>query len=415
MDGPLPWYVAHLTSDTIDDIVLGAYTDITDSLPPFHSSDTAYVLLYRGGNQLYGKDTVSEDTSAFLFPIVPYVNDILSATQGDFRGVGRDDLIVSHFDDCWYYRNDPPFSIEKFAQEIHGDTFFVEPLLGINGTSNAIPPNNFPMRAFPKKAGDSSVDLLVTGFIDSGSNKASIYFFRGGPEFGSHRITIDSATFVITHPQYSFGTDPNEDWPQSIADAGDMTGTGNHVLFTTARNDGGDYWWDVSYVTGEALDNKIDIWNSSPFSEGISGDTLTANDDSLEDYLFSLGWPNAPNGISTAGAMWLMYGSKNIPVHLNPQFADVKSIPQQDGAGITFAPNPITKSWSVATIIWPVSEEADLCVYDLLGTAVQTEKIRLLGGPEQQRIYFPNLAAGMYVVELHGASGVARAKLVVVH
>ena len=127
-------------------------------------------------------------------------------------------------------------------------------------------------------------------------------------------------------------------------------------------------------------------------------------------------WFNWNGGLTESeGTIGIIHGSKKIPVHLNPKFAAVKSIPQANGAGVTFAPNPTTHSWSVATIVWPVSEEADLCVYDLLGTAVQTEKIRLLGGPEQQRIYFPNLAAGVYVVEIHGLSGIARAKLVIVH
>jgi hypothetical protein len=101
-------------------------------------------------------------------------------------------------------------------------------------------------------------------------------------------------------------------------------------------------------------------------------------------------------------------------VHLNPQFADVKSIPQVNGAGIRFAPNPVTQSWSVATIIWPEAEEADCIVYNLLGIAVQTGKIRLLGGPEQQRIYFPNLASGVYEVVIRGVAGEAHAKLVII-
>ena len=48
-----------------------------------------------------------------------------------------------------------------------------------------------------------------------------------------------------------------------------------------------------------------------------------------------------------------------------------------------------------------------------LGNRVQAGDIRLLGGAEQQRIYFPDLASGVYVLIIHGASHEARAKLVI--
>ena len=158
-----------------------------------------------------------------------------------------------------------------------------------------------------------------------------------------------------------------------------MTGTGNHVLYTGGGASGSAHYADQNfYVTGQALDNKIDIFYSNELAG--NGDTLTANDDSLEDLLL---------GSSVNNTIWLMYGSKNIPVHLNPQFADVKSIPQENGAGIAFSPNPVTRGWSVATILWPEAEMADYEVYNLLGEVVQSGTIRMLGGAEQQRIRLP--------------------------
>ena len=50
--GPIQPYIANLTSDTVDDIVISANTDFTDTVFPFADYDTAYVLLYRGGSQL---------------------------------------------------------------------------------------------------------------------------------------------------------------------------------------------------------------------------------------------------------------------------------------------------------------------------------------------------------------------------
>jgi Secretion system C-terminal sorting domain len=121
---------------------------------------------------------------------------------------------------------------------------------------------------------------------------------------------------------------------------------------------------------------------------------------------------DAANNVAGRGSIWLMYGSKQIPVHLNPQFADVVNIPQVNGAGITLLPNPANQ-WSVATIVWPEAEEADYKIYNLLGNVMQTGKIQMLGGAEQIRLYFQNLPSGVYVIEVQGSSGEARAKLVI--
>ncbi len=394
-------YIAHLSSDTVDDLVLG--TIAFDST--FYSEYLAY---FRGGSSLFAQSVAYEDTSHSI-PVIPGDYNVYSTMQGDFSGTGRDDLLISdYWGNLFFYKNDPPFLLSNLVHAMQYDTLWAKPS---QWDTNIIRDGqewlygSLSMHALPKNRGDNSLDWVV--MIPTFDRGDAIYIFRGGPAFGSHRITLDSVAYVITPPDLGY-----QSWPGGFVDAGDMTGTGNHVLYTGGGAGGAAHYFDQNfYVTGQALDNKIDIFYSN-CAAGY-GDTLTANSDSLEDLLLG----NASYG--NAGTMWLMYGSKQIPVHLNPQFAEVKTeieqIPQNNGAGITFAPNPIPHSWSVATIIWPVSEEADLCVYDLLGTAVQTEKIRLLGGPEQQRIYFPNLAAGVYVVELHGASGVARAKLVVVH
>ncbi len=403
-------YITHLTSDTMDDLVLGFFTTWIDN-----TKDTMFEALFRGGTNLMSKTLAYEDTSAMAYPILQVSNgqNYLVSTQGDFRGTGRDDLIVAdQSSNLWFYKNDPPFSIGALAKAVANDTLLVQwqnPDWIQHVTVNSAETPYFSMRAMPKAPGDKSVDFMPV-FTTQANPNGAIYIFRGGPDFGSKRLIIDSADFVITEPDLGYDL-----WPvNSLVDAGDMTGTGNHVLLVDGAS--GQTGYDNFYVTGAALDNKIDMYS---YAYGGYDDTLTADDDSLEDFMEGGPYYTSPedlsNGKSLVGTIWIYKGSKQIPVHLNPQFAEVKSVPQQNGAGITFAPNPTTHSWSVATIIWPVSEEADLCVYDLLGTAVQSGNIRLLGGPEQQRIYFPNLAAGVYVVEIHGASGVARAKLVIVH
>lgn len=397
-----PAYITHLTSDTLDDIVFCAYSDYIDQ-----RRDTAYLLLFRGGPELFGKDTAYQDTSTSLWmgkeiPIYPFF-----CTQADFRGVGRDDLILSGYGNWWYFRNEPPFALDKLAEAIKNDTLIAgweDPYIGWDNNQTW-----FTMRALPKAPRDRSVDFMPV-LADTDASGMKIFMFRGGPDFGSHRLTFDSAAFIIRKPDLFSG----QSWPGQIADAGDMTGTGNHVLFTAAGKS--DYWREAYFVTGKALDNKIDMYNQAPYVVD-AGDTVTANDDSLEDFIVFRPQPyytNVDGGIPGAGSLWLYYGTRQIPVHLNPKWLDVTSIPQPNGAGIELSPNPVTRGWSVATIVWPEEEQGQLQISDMLGNIVQQEPIRLLGGAEEQRIYFRGLPDGVYEVTLRGRAHEARARVVIV-
>ena len=401
-------YITNLTSDTVDDLLLGAYTVWNDK-----SQDSMFVALFRGGANLMSKSLAFEDTSAMAYPILQFSNgqNYLVSTQGDFRGVGRDDLIVADVSgNLWYYKNDPPFRIGDLAKSIANDTLLVgwqNPHWVQHTTVNSTETPFFSMRAMPKKPGDSSIDfmpvLATNDYRDSG-----IFIFRGGPTFGSHRLFLDSADFVITKPDLGYDL-----WPAGpLNDAGDMTGTGIHVLDVGAGQ--GQNGYDNFYLTGAALDNKIDIYN---YAYGGFDDTLTADNDSLEDFIECGPYYTSPDdlskGKSSLGTIWVYHGSKNIPVHLNPHWEAVKNIPTQDGVAITFAPNPVIKSWSVATIIWPEAEpEAQYAIYDMLGREVDRGTIRLLGGPEQQRIYFSNLPQGTYIYVLTGSKHTASTKIV---
>ncbi len=391
--GIIDAFAGYFSSDTVEDIIDGCWIDNT--------KDTTCLEIFKGGAALYEKDTVYEDTSCQLYPNLknfPY-RQVLT---GHFRGTPWTDVIIggesdfgtpgSNQGDFFFYANNPPFSLEDLAQAINYDTILAGWQDQFGPFGGALP--TFAMPVFPKKANDHSVDFIVKASTDS--LKTSLFMFRGGSDFGSHRLTLDSAAFVITNPFNS-----NYLWPYSITDAGDMTGTGNHVLYTAGGYDVDDQT-DNFYVMGQALDDKIDIWNVSV--AGSQGDTLTANNDSLEDFLLSRARSNI--GSDESGTLWLYYGSKNIPVHLNPQFSDVKSIPQENGAGITFAPNP-AQLWSVATIVWPVSEDGQYSIYDMLGRKLEHGPIQLYGGAEQQRIYFSGMPAGVYIYTIEGAHGSA--------
>ncbi|HET6402160.1 MAG TPA: T9SS type A sorting domain-containing protein [Candidatus Kapabacteria bacterium] len=408
----MPAYAARLTNDTLDDIVTGIITAWNDP-----TKDTTFLLLFKGRPNIKGGDMIYEDTSCQLYPNL-INNPYRMSIEGDFRGTGREDLISAidsspgmpgRYGDLFFYANDPPFTLEKLAFALNYDTLLTgwqNPHLA-RSTGALVP---FPAPVFPNHAKDHIADLIFSIQIDTefalNPYVGDLYFFRCGPGFGSHRITIDSAAYIIKCPKIF----SNTYWPLDITDAGDMTGTGNHVLYTAAGVTG--YAWDAFFVMGAALDDKIDIYNRYEWSSR-AGDTLTANDDSLEDFLEPLTDPNYQGGTpSTVGTLWLYYGSKQIPVRLNPKFADVRSIPQKNGAAIEFSPNPVTSGWSVATIVWPEAENAEYSVYDMLGRLCQHGPIRLLGGPEQQRIYFSSLSAGTYFYNITGARHTANARIV---
>ena len=417
-------YIAHLINDTIDDIVTSCYSSYIDP-----TRDTAFLLLFPASSLMSSKDTIYEDTSLILYPMLSQGSEgYRGGTQADFRGGGRQDLILeddsisgvpnSSGGNLWYYRNDVPFSLDKFAQAIRYDTLMVKwqnPHLLIPGP--IFISSRFTMIALPRKSTDKSIDFMPV-FKTDYDNDNRIFIFRGGPDFGSHRITLDSAAFVIRHPK---NLDPGTFgyayfWPAYLVDAGDMTGTGNRVLYVEA-DDGIDYGFDNFYVTGKALDEKIDIYNGN--YAGRLGDTMTANADSLEDFMmgspgFTSDYDLQNGGKLQAGTLWVYKGTKQIPVRLNPQWAAVvKSIPQENGAGFTLSPNP-AQAWTVATIVWPDAEEARYTVRNLLGSAVQAGTIRMLGGAEEIRLNFPNLSSGVYELMIQGESHEAQARLVIV-
>ncbi len=386
-------YIAHLISDTLDDIVVGFNT--FDSV---QAKDSLFLDLFQATSLQSESVIIYEDTSQKIPFITGYYNTH-STMQGDFSGTGRDDLLIAdYYENLFFYKNDPPFSLDSLVHTMLYDTLWARPSQwDTNIISNGqewLYGRTLAMHALPKSRGDNSLDWVVMiPTFDSGN---AIFIFKGGPDFGSHRITIDSAAYVITAPQLGF-----QSWPGSIVDGGDMTGTGNHVLCTGGG--GTSYTDETYYLTGQALDNKIDIF----YGNTAAGprDTLTANNDNLEDLLLS----NAYYG--DYGTIWLMCGSKSIPVHLNPQFADVVNIPQENGAGITLSPNP-AQTWTVATIVWPQSEDGQYCIYDMLGRKVEHGSIQLYGGAEQQRIYFSGMAQGVYIYTIEGAHGSASARFV---
>ncbi|MDP4199893.1 MAG: T9SS type A sorting domain-containing protein [Bacteroidota bacterium] len=415
----IPAYIAHLTSDTIDDILLIGYIPFADA-----SKDTVFCLLFKGGAALAAKDTACEDTTAVVGPL--QMGHDGGALQADYRGTGRDDLMVGdYYNDSsgairWtycYFRNDPPFALERFAKAIVRDTLMVSWELP-NGVEAG---PAFSMRLLPKTAGDSSLDLLMdVGTHSNIYSDDSIVVLRGGPDFGSRRITIDSAAFEIRNPKYLDARFYfNYYWPSfhqfMFMDAGDMTGTGNHVLYLNADNDA-HVTFDHFYITGKALDEKTDMFVAG--GGGLDADTLTADADKYGDIVFSDPSYTSDSdlvnyGKQGAGTLRLYHGSKDIPVHLNPRWAGVKQATSIASATLSLSPNPAQTS-TVADMVWPVSEAVTLTIRNILGAAVLTKAFRLEAGESELHLSLGILAPGVYYVSIEGSAGEARARFAIV-
>jgi hypothetical protein len=177
-------YTDHMSSDSVYDVIFGITLDYGSQ-----SIDSTFFLYFKGGNSLYSQGkTVYADSVAFLDT---FGMDTRYLTQGDFRGIGREDLMASNGLNVFYYRNDSPFSMTKFISSMKYDTLMAR---WQNPKGCYLTPSQFTMRAFKKQPGDSSVDFLPN------INDGNIRIYRGGPDFGSRRLFDDSADFVIHHP-----------------------------------------------------------------------------------------------------------------------------------------------------------------------------------------------------------------------
>jgi hypothetical protein len=326
-------------------------------------------------------------------------------SQGDWRGVGRDDWIgVSRFADAFYFRNDPPFQLEKFANAIFYDTIWASWESNESWYLPHIPDlthNGFSMRVFPKPEWDKSVDFLPrlpTGdTLDYG-----IWMFKGGPDFGSKRLNINKPDFHIRHPgQFDGGFAATS--TGNLRNCGDMSGKGYDILQASGYSQSGSY--HLFYATGKALDEQADMFiRSYGIQDGGTVDTITANDDGLQDVIIGrpgfLSQADFERGYHDVGLIEIVYGSSKIPTKINPLLA--VSTVRVSTERLSMYPNPVSQS---TTIALPTSAPSHmmLSVVNVLGETVHTESIEVsapLGQFTWQRPI--TIRAGVYYLQLRG-------------
>ncbi|MFI5263124.1 MAG: T9SS type A sorting domain-containing protein [Candidatus Kapaibacterium sp.] len=382
-------YSTHLTSDTVEDIIFGIYV--------FNSSqtlDSVFFLFFKAGDKLHKQGKIAfADSIAFLDTIVQATRN---CSQGDFRGTGREDLIASNgVGDIFFYKNDRPFSLQKLAQDMKYDTLMAQWQNPIGSTY--FNENQLSMHAFNKSPGDSSVD-----FMPINHNIGRVYLYKGGPTFGSHRLFEDKADFVIRHPGEIDQQWSSINFGGPLFDCGNMTGTGNNVLLAGGDGDAGFYGHYFFYVLGDAMDEKVDMYfgvDDFPDYGGI--DTITADHDGLQDVITGLpgyySHEDHGKGKQSVGSVWIIHGSKKIPVHSN-SVSSRKSVDESPSHILAY-PNPCDEH-TVLTFDNCSASRMQVQVISANGVLVKQEESPVVDGLQEYAVDLSTVAAGNYIVSL---------------
>jgi hypothetical protein len=391
-------YATYLSSDSIMDVVVQVclIDTIMSSLYP-----RSYALHFKGGQSLFRPgETVTENERAFIDSA-----DLVGfSSQGDWRGIGRDDLILASGDgNGWFYRNNSPFVLDEFVRALKRDTLWAGWQYAMQARADGILRTQ-SMRAFPKAPGDSSYDYMPN-FPLKGDSNLYLWMFRGGPNFGSQRLHLDRPDYMIKHPA-SYGLS-GVTWGPSFVDCGDMTGTGNRVLGIGGRSESSGFAGvGFFYVTGKALDDKIDMYSVEDYFWGGPIDSLTADRDVLQDVI--IGSPAYKNDI---GTVHILHGSKRIPVRPNPQFASVN--PAKHVSALIVYPNPAKDAVTISAPTIPQGI-AQIEIFDVLGRQVmQTEQE--IGNLSEHKLELPHLLDGQYLLQLRSKDQVVRATVSILH
>jgi hypothetical protein len=400
-------YWGKLTQDSVDDIILGVARVHVDA-----TLDTAFLEFYRGGSNLYSKGRTALPDSEILvrFQGNESHNRFRDVIMGDWRGVGRKDLIAGdQHGNLFFYRNDPPFSLSGFRNAIYFDTIWTErDNPGTDTNTSLMLSNCLSYPVLPKISGDHSDDLLLEA-VGEGDKVGNYRFYRGGPKFGSHRITLDSCEYVFNLPPYN----------QGVVYCGDMTGTGDPVLLVFGSSYA-DYFNTTYnfYVMGKSLDNKIDMYYEMSGYPSWSGfDTLEADGDGLTDVM--IGMPNYVTASDQArhwdavGTIHVVHGSNRIPVQSRIVIGETDNV----GAlrSMTISPNPCHTVCEVTLQPPPPSGEMEFSLYDLLGRRVYEVHRPVNGILAPIQVSFVSLPNGVYVLKVETSTGRISSKLAIVH
>jgi hypothetical protein len=381
-------YVTYLSSDSLDDIISSITLD-NKSLP----LDSSFFLFFKGGNSLYNQGKLAyADSFAFFYTF--QTGGYRACTQGDFRGVGREDLIALEGNgNDFFYKNDTPFSLQKFIYAMKYDTLMSQWQNPKGNSWWGLEPQ-LVMHAFNKPLGDSSMDFLPVN-----GNVGEIHIYKGGPDFGSQRLQEDQADFILHTPDFYDSKWNGVNLGGTGINCGKLSGTNNNVLWRSGDLDGGFYGYDFFYVLGDAMDSKVDMYYYNDFGFGASGgvDTLTADNDKIQDVIIGKPWYGKDNGNEMVGTVLLVHGSNKIPNKSNSVIAR-KSV-DESPFHILAIPNPCNEH-TVLTFDNCSASKMQLQVIASNGTIVLQDETPVVDGLQDYGIDLSPLAAGNYIINL---------------
>jgi hypothetical protein len=389
-------YTAYMSSDSVEDIIA--------ELKPYFvtSPDSVFFLYFKGGQRLKDQGSIAYADSMQFFDTI-YEGTIYEFSHGDYRGVGREDLIgSSSIGDVMFYKNDPPFSLQNFVRALKYDTLMAKwqnPNYGSHLQSN-----EFSMRAFKKAPGDSSVDFMP-------APNGWIYIYKGGPEFGSHRLLESEADFIIHSPSYYDTRFSFLGFPARLYDCGDMTGTGNRVLFAGGAIDGSFFGYFFFYVLGDVMDDKVDMFLGALGNNGDVNavDTLTADGDNLQDVILGMSGYGKDNGNQSNGTVWVIHGSKKIPV----KGSTVNEQGHYNTENISIYPNPVSDGRAMIDLSDVEPQELNITLWDLLGRKVYEDRIREQDKVTLRPLLLNSLQSGSYILKVNGKNFTKKMQLTV--
>ncbi|MDP4236447.1 MAG: T9SS type A sorting domain-containing protein [Bacteroidota bacterium] len=396
-------YVAKLTSDTVDDIVMSI-----NSLPPFNIPDTSYMALVKGGQHLYDQGRIALWDDTAFWGQSPYGRDIDTLQRfpfkGGWRGNGREDLIaIDYWGNYYFYKNDPPFDLHRFAQSLKYDTLLVIKEWSLYNKFSGLG-GGISIRAFPRPSWDHSVDYVVALPISIAAdldNNNGICIFKGGPDFGSKRLSYDNPDFFLHSPAYYSGDFVGDSWPSGLMDCGNLTGTGNTILATS----GGAFTHSfiALYVLGKAMDDKIDAFMSFEYGGG-NADTIRATTNEIPTLIMGApGYQSSEdqkNNIFQKGSVRVLYGVEKIPVRLNPQFdvAPQRNLDESSTHLLAY-PNPCS-GHTVLTFDNCSASKMKIQVVSMNGVEVLQDETPAVDGLQQYAVDLSAVPAGEYIVNL---------------
>ncbi|MBS1904884.1 MAG: T9SS type A sorting domain-containing protein [Bacteroidetes bacterium] len=413
-------YIAKLVSDSLDDILLFGLTK-WQPLQMQRDSGRNVIELFRGDG-LYSAASQSPyliNDSSYDCGIALRIDPIDSSSYsdrrdvvvtGDFRNSGRQSLIAGDMYGNWlFYPNTAPFSLAAFAKSVYYDTLMTRWENPQMSTSRF--DAQYAMRVLPKEDWDHSVDLILrSGAPDD--RKDAYEFYKGGPEFGTKRLFFDSAFFRL-YPPYHYGGFSSSMTFGGIGFCGDMTGTRNPVVKFVAFTQTVVGEYELYYVLGKALDDKIDIIHQR--GDGYADADVVpvdADGDRFGDVIYSYQTLAGDSLWPSWTGLALLHGSSKIPVHLNPLYG-VAQGQGSDEESLLISPNPAMAGSVVLTMHQSRGGASEIEVVNTLGEVVWQEQQNIPNGDAMIRLDLGGLANGVYYLRVRSGERACGGSLVI--